>query len=53
MKGLKEKLSLNKKTIADMETQEMKKAVAGVGVTYWTCPTGPPMDCKDPSVADC
>lgn len=53
MKGFKEKLVLNKETIADMETQEMKKALAGVAVTYWTCYTGPPMDCKDPSAAIC
>ena len=53
MKGFNEKLVLNKKTIANMETQEMKKAVAGVAETYWTCHTGPPMDCKDPSIDIC
>jgi len=52
MKGFKEKLVLNKETIADLKTREMKEAQAGA-VTYWTCYTGPPMDCKDPSIDIC
>ncbi len=52
MKVVKSKLVLNKETIADLKNRELKEAVAGAG-TNWTCYTGPPMHCMDPSVDIC
>jgi hypothetical protein len=64
MKRFNKKLLLNKKTVADLNLDEMKAVNGGAGFTYdqvclltrppycqetdWTCPTGYPMTCHEP-----
>lgn len=63
MKKFTKKLSLNKETVTNLPTIDMRKAIGGVGTifpyciptypplcqeTQWTCPTGAPMTCMDP-----
>lgn len=63
MKKFTKKLNLNKETVTNLPTLDMKKAIGGAGTVFpdciptypplcqeteWTCPTGYPLTCKEP-----